>query len=75
MIPGDDRQPATAAPLPRVFVHDLMNQLCTILGHAELVLDALPPDSSASDDVRAVRDACRKAIELTDRWSEAPRSA
>jgi hypothetical protein len=75
MIPGDDRQPATAAPLPRVFVHDLMNQLCTILGHADLLLDALPPDSPMTGDVRAVRDACRKAIELTDRSSEGPRSA
>lgn len=75
MLPGDDRQPAAAAPLPRVFVHDLMNQLCTILGHADLLLDALPPDSPISDDVRAVRDACRRAIELTDRWSEDSRSA
>ena len=75
MLPGDDRQPAAAAPLPRVFVHDLMNQLCTILGHSELLLDALPPDAPMASDVRAVRDACRKAIDLTERWNEDPSSA
>ncbi len=69
-IQTNDGQPAAASTeLPRLFVHDLMNQLCTILGHSELLLDALADGNRAADDARAIRDACQKAIALTERWA------
>jgi hypothetical protein len=46
-----------------------MNQLCAILGHAELLLDELPADARQRADVHAIRDACQKAIDLTEGWS------
>lgn len=60
--------PESGPPLPGPFVHALLNQLGAILGHAELLLEELPPDSPQLADVRMIRDACRKAIALTEEW-------
>jgi two-component system cell cycle sensor histidine kinase/response regulator CckA len=44
--------------------HDLNNVLTAILGRAELVCAALPPDSRIGDDVRHIQVAARRAEEL-----------
>ena len=66
--PDRDTPDDGVTPLPRPFVHGLMNQLCAILGHAELLLEDLPEDAPQRADVLAIRDACQKAIDLADGW-------
>ncbi len=67
MTAGDEA-PEPGTPLPGPFVHALLNQLGAILGHAELLLEELPPDAPQHNDARMIRDACQKAIELTEGW-------
>ncbi len=46
--------------------HDFNNLLTAILGHADLALGELPPDSSARSSLEAVEVAGRRAAELTN---------
>jgi len=45
--------------------HDFNNLLTTILGTAEMVLEALPPHHPLRQDITAVRDAGKRAATLT----------
>ena len=45
--------------------HDFNNLLAVILGCADVVLDALPPDHSATKNVEMVRQAATSAADLT----------
>lgn len=60
--------PPPAAPTK--FSHDLMNLLGIALGHAELLLLDTPDDDPRSGNLRHIREACQRAIDLTRHWRE-----
>jgi len=45
--------------------HEIDNPVGIILGHAELLLEDLPPDDSRREDVRAIIDECRRCRRIT----------
>jgi len=45
--------------------HDFNNLLTAIVGHAELLRDQLPPDSTATEDVTEIEKAAERAVGLT----------
>ncbi len=45
--------------------HDFNNLLMAIMGNADLVLDALPPQSPMRDNLQGIEEASRRAAELT----------
>jgi two-component system, cell cycle sensor histidine kinase and response regulator CckA len=47
--------------------HEFNNLLTSILGHSDLVLQDLPPDSPASQSVAAIGAAARRAAEISQR--------
>lgn len=55
-------------PAPASFSHDLMNQLGIALGHAELLLMDTAEDDPHHGNLRHIRDACQRAIDLTRQW-------
>jgi PAS domain S-box-containing protein len=46
--------------------HDFNNLLAVVLGHAELLLQDLPPGDPAAERVKAMHRAARRAADLTD---------
>jgi PAS domain S-box-containing protein len=46
--------------------HDYNNLLAVVLGHAEMLLQELPPDGPAAERVQAMHRAARRAADLTD---------
>ncbi len=45
--------------------HDFNNILTAILGHAEMIVDDLPPESPLRQDLGEIRSAARRAVALT----------
>ena len=45
--------------------HDFNNMLQAILGHAELALDQLPPDSPLQEDIHEIQAAAQRSSDLT----------
>lgn len=51
--------------LTRSAAHDLNNHMAAILSFAELVLDTLPPDHAAREDIEEIRAAGLRAVART----------
>lgn len=45
--------------------HEIDNPVGIILGHAELLLEELPPDDPQGDDLRAIIDECKRCKRIT----------
>jgi PAS domain S-box-containing protein len=57
----------TIGTLAGGIAHDFNNLLMPILGHVELVLASVPPDSELRGDLEPMRDAARRARDLVKR--------
>ena len=55
-------------PLTGSMLHDLFNRLAVTLGHCDLLLMELPPDSPVRPSVTEIRDYCQRAVGLAEEW-------